>query len=119
MGYRVRSEDGEVRFQSLYEIQRAIVNGMVSPEDELTEDDRDAWRKIGTILALKDAVPEPSGMMGKDLGRWVIPLCVLLFVTLVMLFSEKYRFWGLGLAVLMALALTQFTFKVTQKRRVR
>ena len=116
MGYRVRSEGGEVHFQSLYEIQRAIANGMVSPEDELTEDDREAWRKIGTILALKDAKLESSD---SNLARWAIPVCVLMIVDLVMIFSEEYRFWGLGLALIMALGLTQFTLKVTQKRRVR
>lgn len=120
MGYRVKSEGGEVRFESLYDIQRAIANGLVSPEDELTEDGQDAWRKINTVVALRDAKLEPSGLFGKgDAGRWVIPACVLMCVTVVMLISEKYRYWGLGLAVLMALGLTQFTFKVTQKRRVR
>jgi len=120
MGYRVRSEGGEVKFQSLYEIQRAIANGLVSPDDEMTEDGPEAWRKINTVVALRDARLEPSGLFGKgDVGRWVLPLCVLASGALLLLFSEKYRFWGLGLALLIALFLLQFTFKVTQRRRVR
>ncbi len=119
MGYRVRSEGGEVTFASLYDIQRAIANGLVSPEDELTEDGQETWRKINTVLALQDAKLEPSGLFGREGARWLVPTCVLMCVTVVLLISEKYRYWGLGLAVLMALGLTQFTFKVTQKRRVR
>ncbi|HVE81350.1 MAG TPA: hypothetical protein VND93_00815 [Myxococcales bacterium] len=119
MGYRVRSEGGEVKFQSLYEVQRAIANGLVSPEDELTEDGQDAWRKINTILALQDARPPPSGFFKTDTGRWIIPLCVLLAVCLALVFSEKYRIAGLGLAVFVALLFGQFTFRVFTKRRVR
>src|SRR5262245_8220688 len=75
MPYRVRSEGGEVKFQSLYEIQRAIAVGLVAQTDELTEEGTENWRRIDTILALKDAKLEPSG--GVDTGRWVIPVAAL------------------------------------------
>ncbi|HEY8208412.1 MAG TPA: hypothetical protein VIG99_13070 [Myxococcaceae bacterium] len=119
MGYVVRSEGGEVKFQSLYEIQRAIANGLVDPEDELTEDGQAAWRKISTVAALRDARPEPSGFWKTDVGKWVIPLCALLGVSLVLLFSPRYWVAGLGLAIFLALVLSQLTFKVFSKRRVR
>ncbi|HEY8206135.1 MAG TPA: hypothetical protein VIG99_01550 [Myxococcaceae bacterium] len=117
MAYRVRSEGGEVKFQSLYDVQRGIAVGLVSPTDELAEDGTENWRRINTILALKDARPEPSG--GMDTGRWVIPVAAISAVALVLLFTERFRYWGLGLAVLLALGLSQVTFKVFQKRRVR
>lgn len=117
MPYRVRSEGGEVTFQSLYEIQRAIAVGLVSPTDELTEDGTENWRKCNAVPALKDAKLETSG--GPDSGRWVIPMAVLSAVALVLLFTERFRYWGFGLAVILALGLSQVTFKVFQKRRVR
>jgi hypothetical protein len=117
MPYRVRSEGGEVKFESLYEIQRAIAVGLVAPTDELTEDGTESWRRIDTILALKDAKLEPSG--GVDTGKWVVPVAALSAVALILLFIERLRYWGLGLAVLIALGLSQVTFKVFQKRRVR
>lgn len=117
MPYRVRSEGGEVMFQSLYEIQRAIGVGLVSPTDELTEDGMENWRKCNSLPALKDAKLESSS--GPDAGRWVIPVAVLAGLALVLLFTERFRYWGFGLAVLLALGLSQVTFKVFQKRRVR
>lgn len=118
MGYRVRSEGGEVRFQTLYDIQGAMRNGLVGPEDEVTEDDREAWRKLSTIAALKDARPAPSGFWRKD-ARFVIPLCLLLALCLPLIFSERWRFAGLGLVLFVALLFSQFTFKVFSRRRVR
>ena len=117
MPYRVRSEGGEVKFQSLYEIQRAIAGGLVSPTDELTEEGVENWRKCHTLPALKDAKPEPSS--GPDAGRWVVPVAALAGLSLVLIFTERFRYWGLGLALLLALGLSQVTFKVFQKRRVR
>jgi len=118
MGYRVRSEGGEIHFRSLYEIQGALRNGLVAPEDELTEDGREAWRKVSTILALQDARPAPSGFLRGD-ARFVIPLCALLLLCLPLILSERWRIAGLGLAVFVALLLGQFTFKVFSRRRVR
>jgi len=118
MGYRVRSEGGEVHFQSLYEIQGALRNGLVAPEDELTEDSREAWRKISTLPALKDARPAQSGFLRGD-ARFVLPLCALLLVCLPLIFSERWRIAGLGLALFVALLFGQFTFKVFSRRRVR
>jgi len=116
MPYRVRSEGGEVKFESLYEIQRAIAVGLVSPTDELTEDGVENWRKCNSLPALKDAKLESSG---PDSGRWVIPVAALAGLSLVLLFTERFRYWGFGLAVILALGLSQVTFKVFQKRRVR
>jgi hypothetical protein len=117
MPYRVRSEGGEVKFESLYEIQRAIAVGLVSPTDELAEEGTDNWRKCQTVPALRDAKLESSG--GPDSGRWVIPAAALSGLAVVLLFTERFRYWGLGLAVIVALGLSQITFKVFQKRRVR
>ena len=116
MPYRVRSEGGEVKFESLYEIQRAIAVGLVSPTDELTEDGAENWRKCNSLPALKDAKLESSS---PDSGRWVIPVAALAGLSLVLLFTERFRYWGFGLAVVLALGLSQITFKVFQKRRVR
>jgi hypothetical protein len=117
MPYRVRSEGGEVKFKSLYEIQRAIAVGLVAPTDELSEEGTEQWRRCNTEPSLKDAQPEPSS--GPDAGRWVVPVAALAGVALVLMFTERFRFWGFGLAVLLALGLSQITFKVFQKRRVR
>jgi hypothetical protein len=117
MSYRVRSEGGEVKFKSLYEIQRAIAVGLVAPTDELTEEGAEDWRKCNSLPALRDAKLEPSS--GPDAGRWVIPVAALSALALVLIFTERFRYWGLGLAVLLALGLSQVTFKVFQKRRVR
>jgi hypothetical protein len=117
MPYRVRSEGGEVKFQSLYEIQRAIAVGLVSPTDELTEEGAENWRKCNSLVALKDAKLESSS--GPDSTRWVVAVAVLAVVALALLFTERFRWWGLGLALILTLGLLQLTFKVSQRRGVR
>jgi hypothetical protein len=123
MGYRVRSADGggELRFQSLYEIERMLAQGLVSPDDELTEDGPgEAWRKVSEVPALKATrPPRPPSSWRSSPFVWVVPLCALLLATLVLLFSPRYWIAGLALALFATLLLGQLTYKVFTRRQVR
>src|SRR4051812_10210039 len=38
MGYRVRSADGELHFPGIYDVEKAWMQGLVDPDDEIIED---------------------------------------------------------------------------------
>lgn len=121
MGYRVRSMDGELKFKSLYEIERMLAQGLVGPNDELTEDGpTEAWRKVSSVPALKDTrLPQQVPFYRSPVGRWVLALCALLAITLALLVSPRLRIAGLALALFTTALLGQFTYKVFTRRGVR
>jgi hypothetical protein len=55
MGYVVRTQDGELVYPSLYDVERAYAQGLVDPEDDVREEGASTWRKAGTLPALAGA----------------------------------------------------------------
>ena len=55
MAYRVRTPDGELMFPSLGDIERAYVQGLVDPDDEVREDGAEKWRKASSFPVLAQA----------------------------------------------------------------
>lgn len=55
MKYTVRTKDGELTFDSFGEVERAWMNGLVDPDDEVLEYGTTRWRKAGSIPLLAQA----------------------------------------------------------------
>ena len=76
MTYRVRSPEGEMDFPSLYEVAKALRQGLVDPDDQLLCPGAAAVR-VGDHPALKAPTPAPArtglpgGVAGLELGAAV------------------------------------------------
>ena len=74
MTYRVRSPEGEMDFASLYEVAKALRQGLVDADDQLFAPGADPVR-VGDHPALKGHLPKPSrltlGAGGLELGATV------------------------------------------------
>ena len=55
MRYFVRTPEGELVFNSFGEVERAFLQGLVEPDDEIREEDANKWRKASTLPLLVQA----------------------------------------------------------------
>lgn len=102
MNYRVRSPEGEMDFPSLYDVAKALRQGLVDADDQLLSPGEAAPVRVGDHPALKGHLPRPAGpgllggAAGLELGmtvaaglaaitgilsgwnHWVVGGCVLL-----------------------------------------
>ncbi|HSP78053.1 MAG TPA: hypothetical protein VLQ93_05965 [Myxococcaceae bacterium] len=117
MGYRVRTPDGELGYESLYEVERAYALGLVGPEDEVLEEGKSTWRKASSIPALARSKPS-----GRELGDRTQLLTILAVVALglgalVLIFSESTnrRLLGITLALVVSALLGRVTLKAFRR----
>jgi len=61
MNYRVRSPEGEMDFPSLYEVAKALRQGLVDPEDQLLSPGEVTPVRVGDHPALRGHHPAPAG----------------------------------------------------------
>ncbi len=114
MAYRVRTPDGELRFESLYDIERAFAQGLVDENDEVNENDAPTWRKVSAIPALRHTRPPP-----KVVPVWRTPMVLLpLAGALVALYllAKGYWYWGMAVVLIVSAAFTHVTYKAFKKR---
>ena len=71
MGYRVRNEHGELRFNSLSELREAWQQQFVGPDDEVLEDGSTTWRKAATLPKLV-AVQKEKVPFWRGEARWYL-----------------------------------------------
>ncbi|HZA13657.1 MAG TPA: hypothetical protein VE618_04150 [Myxococcaceae bacterium] len=79
MSYRVRNEDGELRFNTFEELRDAYLNQLVGPDDEVLENGSTAWRKAGSFPTLVRALEARPTALQRE-GRWYV-LAVLLLAS--------------------------------------
>jgi Flp pilus assembly protein TadB len=77
MAYRVRNEDGELRFQTFEDLRQAYVQQLVGAEDEVLEDGSSTWRKAGSLPKLVQALRARPTAIERE-GRWYLLALVLL-----------------------------------------
>jgi hypothetical protein len=117
MRYRVRTQEGELDYESLGQLEQACVQGLVEPEDEVLEEGQGTWRKVASIPALA-RVKAASPRLGERAQVVTILAVVLLGVgALVLLFGEsaRYRLLGLTLALLITALLSRVTLKAFRR----
>jgi len=61
MNYQVRSPEGEMDFPSLYEVAKALRQGLVDADDQLLSPGEAAPVRVGDHPALKGHLPRPAG----------------------------------------------------------
>ena len=61
MNYRVRSPEGEMEFPSLYEVAKALRQGLVDPDDQLLSPGEASAVRVGDHPALRGHHPTPAG----------------------------------------------------------
>jgi hypothetical protein len=61
MNYRVRSPEGEMEFPSLYEVAKALRQGLVDAEDQLLSPGESTPIRVGDHPALRGHLPAPAG----------------------------------------------------------
>ncbi|MBZ4333820.1 hypothetical protein [Corallococcus sp. AS-1-12] len=119
MAYRVRTPDGELMFPTLGDIERAYVQGLVDPDDEVREDGAETWRKASSLPVLARA-KKPHA---RDTSRRAQTLTVAGAVAagvlaLVLLFTGtnwNIRMMGIALALVVSGLLTRVTFKAYKR----
>ena len=118
MAYRVRSPDGELMFPSLGDIERAYVQGLVDPDDEVREDGTEKWRKASSLPVLaqarkpqaqKDARSQKLTVLG------AVAVGVLALVLIITGSSTNVRMLGVALALVVSGLLTRVTFKAYKR----
>ncbi len=117
MRYRVRTPDGELDYTSMGEVERAYIQGLVGPEDEVREEGQTLWRKASTIPVLARAKPPPKAWSFTSLEMGIILSVVRGFSSLMLLLgaSPVQRGLGLLLALSTAMMLSRVTYKAFRR----
>ncbi|RKH45101.1 hypothetical protein [Corallococcus sicarius] len=118
MAYRVRSPDGELMFPSLGDIERAYVQGLVDPDDEVREDGTEKWRKASSLPALAQARRPQAHKDSRSQTLTVVGAVAvgLLALGLIILgHSWNVRMMGIALALVVSGMLTRVTFKAYKR----
>ncbi|NBD10797.1 MULTISPECIES: hypothetical protein [Corallococcus] len=118
MAYRVRTPDGELMFPSLGDIERAYVQGLVDPNDEVREDGAEKWRKASSLPALARAKKPQSGKAARAqtftvLGAVALGVGALLVMVLGR--TPAVRMLGIALALVVSGILMRVTFKAYKR----
>lgn len=118
MAYRVRSPDGELMFPSLGDIERAYVQGLVDPDDEVREDGTEKWRKASSLPVLAQARRPQAHKDSRSqtltvLGAVAVGLLALGLIILG--HSWNVRMMGIALALVVSGMLTRVTFKAYKR----
>ncbi|AKQ67293.1 hypothetical protein A176_004205 [Myxococcus hansupus] len=113
MGYVVRTPEGELVYPSLLDVERAYVQGLVDPDDEVREETGTAWRKAASLPALAAARPPRSGVMQRGQIFKVAAVVLLSVVALSLVFRDNLQMRGLG--IVLALAASTLLFQITTK----
>src|SRR6476619_4070058 len=79
----VRTPDGELKFHTFHEIEKAYLSELVGPDDEIREIDKDKWRKASTFPRLATARRHGDAVWGGTQMMWVILSLVIGTVALV------------------------------------
>jgi hypothetical protein len=118
--YTVRTPDGELTFSDVQALQRAYVEGLVAPEDEVREEGTDVWRRADSLPRLAGA-PKPSRSPVPHLGGLVFLVAFGVAGLYLLIRGPGARERGIGflLAFILSAYLIQFTNRVFQRRKSR
>lgn len=116
VGYVVRTPEGELTFNSFGEVERAFLQGLVEPEDEVREEGTSKWRKASTLPLLIQARRRGDAVWGGTQPAWIIVSIV--FASAALYSIAKGRTWlGLTIAFALALLLTRVTYRAFKRTR--
>lgn len=117
MPYHVRTPDGELMYPTLADIERAYVQGLVDPDDEVREVGAEKWRKASSLPVLARA-QRPTAKAGRAQALTVLAAVVVGVLALGLLIggsSWNVRLLGIALALVVSALLSRVTFKAFKK----
>lgn len=77
MKFTVKTPDGELTYASFGEVEKAWLNGLVGPDDELLEEGHTKWRKASTFPVLMQARRHGDAVWGGSQQAYLIIVVVL------------------------------------------
>jgi len=116
MRYTVRTQEGELTFNSFGEVERAFLQGLVEPHDEIREEGSSAWRKASTIPLLVQARRRGDAVWGGTQAAWIMIAVIFGSIALYMIARGRIAI-GLGLVVVLSLLLTRVTYRAFKRTR--
>ncbi|NMO21194.1 hypothetical protein HPC49_20615 [Pyxidicoccus fallax] len=117
MKYVVRTPDGELVYPSLLDVERAYLQGLVDPDDEVREESATTWRKAGSLPTLAQARRASTGAAQRGQMLTVVGVVLLGALALSLLFRDTWnlRLLGIVLALAASFMLTRVTFKAFKR----
>ncbi len=115
MRYRVKNEDGELSFGSFGEVERAYLQGLVEPDDEILEEGSTRWRKASTIPLLVQAGRRRNAWGGTQ-SLWIVVAVVFGSAALYMIAKGRMLI-GLVLALILSVLLFSVTYRAFRRTR--
>lgn len=119
----VRTPDGELKFHSFLEIEKAYLSELVGPEDEIREINGDKWRKASSYPRLAGARRQGDAVWGGTQMMWVILSLVIGTVALVCIRhgyrTQAYAWMIAGFLLAMGLAGLLMRVTMTAFKRTR
>ncbi|MFL5321153.1 MAG: hypothetical protein ACJ790_15950 [Myxococcaceae bacterium] len=79
----VRTPEGELKFHTFLEIEKAYLSELVGPDDEIREINSEKWRKASSYPRLKTARRHGDAVWGGTQMLWVILSLVIGTIALV------------------------------------
>lgn len=116
MRYTVRTQEGELTFNSFGEVERAFLQGLVEPQDEIREEGSSTWRKASSLPLLVQARRRGDAVWGGTQAAWIMIAVIFGSIALYMIAKGQIAI-GLGLVVVLSLLLTRVTYKAFKRTR--
>jgi hypothetical protein len=114
--YKVKTQDGELEFQSFGEVERAWLMGLVGPDDELLEDGKTMWRKASSFPHLVNARRTGDQAWGGSWFLWTVIGVTLGSSALWLLKAGEYLYGGL-LGLMTAMVMIHVTVRAAQRSK--
>lgn len=116
MRYRVKSPEGELVYASFLEVEKAYLDGLVGPEDEVMEEGAQKWRRAKTIPNLVHARRRGNQVWGGTQMIWVMVAAVFGSVAL-RLMLKGHPIYGLVLGFAVGSLLTTVTYRAFKRTK--
>ncbi len=116
MKFRVRTQEGELEFQSFGEVERAWLMGLVGPDDELLEDGKTTWRKASSFPHLVNARRTGEQAWGGSWFLWTVIGILLASATLWLIKAGEHLYGGL-LGLMTAMVMIHVTVRATKRAK--
>lgn len=111
MPYDVRTPDGQLSYESLYDVERAYAQGLVAPDDEVRVPNGE-WQKAKDIPAFRHT--KPASVSRSPVRGTMIVICVLGVVALGLLFTH-HLYSAIGVSLVIAAFCMQLTTRAFRR----
>lgn len=121
--YLVRSEGGELRYDTLLHLEQAYLTGMVSPDDEVSVEGSGVWKRVSELPQLANVKHVESRMRGgywpQVVGSVALSVAALVFLVRATTSENPLTDWMITLVLVIVLSalLFRLTYKASRPKR--